>query len=154
MSAYIVEKNHIQYIMAAVQSPTIRFDFTYEDEDGNWVTVAKGDFDATAKLGNILWQANAVGVNARYNDNEAPEELTSRDVQLFPIDPMQLLRSLDCLEYQSCDAASWQDSVAAGIVRRLIKLAYQSLPGYTSAIWGAPEPTWAKVLTVKASALN
>lgn len=154
MSCYIVEKNHIQFIMAAVQSPTIRFDFTYKDEAGNWVTVAKGDFAATAKLGNILWQANAVGVNARYKERNTVEELTSRDVYLCAIDPMQLLRSLDCLEYQSCDAASWEDSVAAGIVHRLIKLAYQSLPGYSSAIFGAPERNRARMVSLKASALN
>lgn len=154
MSAYIVEKNHIQYIMAAVQSPTIRFDFTYKDESGNWVKVAKGDFDATAKLGNILWQANAAGVNARYKERSTVEELTSRDVYLCAIDPMQLLRSLDCLEYQSCDSPTWESSVAHGIIRRLIKCAYQSLPGYSSAIFGAPERNRSRIVSLKASALN
>lgn len=116
--------------------------------------MAKGDFAATAKLGNILWQANAVGVNARYRDAQTVEELTSRDVYLAPVDPMQLLRSLDCLAYQSCDAASWEDSVAAGIVRRMTKAAYQSLPGYSSATWGAPERSRARILTPKVAALN
>lgn len=155
MSAYIVEKHHIQYILAAIQSPVIcRHDFTYTRADGEHVRIAKGDFAATAAIGNILWQENARSVNYRYKEAYPADKLTARDISLsFDIQPLQLLRALDCLEYQSCETPDFADSEAFIIIKRLIKYAYQAIPGYSTSIWGAPAKKTAKSVTPQPAAV-
>jgi len=53
---------------------------------------------------------------------------------------VQVLKSIDCLDYQSCEHPGWAASEAKAFIDRLQSAAIHALPGYEAAIWGAPEP--------------
>lgn len=60
-------------------------------------------------------------------------------VYAVELDPAQILKAADCLEYQSCEHPGWEKSVAHELLGLIRRLAYTSLPGYEMAEWGWPE---------------
>lgn len=52
---------------------------------------------------------------------------------------VQVLKSCDCLEYQSCENDDYEKSIAAKIINSIRTHAIHALPGYDDAAWGAPE---------------
>ena len=150
MSAYIVTKNHILYLLSAITSRRITrtYGFSYYHNDST-TQVRLGDYDQLAAIGSKLWQENVKSVNARYNDatdSEAytiqPHELAS--VHWQEIEPVQVIKACHCLNYQSCEHEAWETSEAKTILDRLINAACHALTGYDDAAWGAPETTSAK----------
>ncbi len=149
MSAYIVSRKHIAYLLTAMQHRGIcRHGFSYWNGTER-VYVPAGDYAAAVEIGNILWQENIASVSARY-PGETPDtllgpvgetfELTTRDVTVFSdADPVQVLKACDCYEYQSCEHEGWHTSDAKKIIEALRGCAWRALPGYDSAAWGAPE---------------
>jgi len=150
MSSFICDRNHIRYIVAATQNPEIfpkfmHLSWEFGDQHRE---VRHGDLEAAAKLGQMLWDENIRGVSHRY-PGESTDTLpgpcresfkfTERDVQTDrKIDPVQLLKSLSCLEYQSCDRPEFKDSEAAHVIERMRGSAICALKGYDRAEWGAP----------------
>lgn len=53
-------------------------------------------------------------------------------------DPVQVIKTCDYIEYQSNDPATYKDSEAREIVRRVREIACRALPGYEAAEWGEP----------------
>ena len=51
------------------------------------------------------------------------------------VDPVQVLKAIDCLEYQSCDHPGWKDSEARKFLEALRAKATSQLPGYHEAQW-------------------
>jgi hypothetical protein len=154
MSAYIVDKNHILFLLAAMTSRTIgrNYGFSYYHEpNGERVKVVDGDCEQIAQIGNLLWRENIASVSARYSDKTSATlpgprggsfEVTAQDVaraHYNRIDPLHVLKSCACYEYQSCEHAGWKTSEAHAIIADLERAAWQSLPGYDDAPWGAPE---------------
>ncbi|MFA5130647.1 MAG: DUF262 domain-containing protein [Patescibacteria group bacterium] len=105
------------------------------------------------KVAMMLWNENIKSVQDRYNERErsnlpgtiadgqsgykiTPEAFDIR----FEIDPVQVLRSIACYEYQSCEHAGWEKSEAKNFCNSLKDKAINTLPGYDIARWGAPEP--------------
>lgn len=102
--------------------------------------------DATwLALGVCLWDANARSVTSRYHitrEAEGIEEFTAEDIgSLFdkPRTPVQILKLIDCVEYQSCEDSAWEDSTACAVLHRIQREAIAALPGYEEAPWGLPE---------------
>lgn len=153
MSAYIVDKNHILYLLAAMSSMGHETGFSYfYISRRERVTVNIHDSAELAEIGNLLWRENMVSIAHRYSDRSSatwPGPIGG-DFQILPedigcncwdnINPAQVIKSCDCLEHQSCEHDSWVTSETHDVIQALRQMAWHSLPGYDAAIWGAPEP--------------
>ena len=102
----------------------------------------------------MLWDENFASINARYpdtidNPENSPGVITEaesgfvygkhEDLFLYSIDPAQVLKSCDCLEYQSCEHDGWEDSQAHAFLVSLRGSTWRHVPGYDDAEWGAPK---------------
>lgn len=155
MSAYIVTKEHIQYLIAAMQSRRIcqSYGFSYWNGQDR-IAVRAGDYAQCAAIGTLLWQENVKSVNARYQDQSDAGRYTLSASEAShtiwqEIDPVQVIKACHCLEYQSCEHDGWETSDAKRILDTLIKCACHALSGYDQAEWGAPETTAAKTARVR-----
>jgi len=153
MSAYLVDKNHIMYLLAAISSQRIQrgYGFSYwQDSKGERVSVQTGD--EMAELGNLLWRENMASVSARYPHESSATlpgttggcgVITRHDIGrscYSEMDPVQVLKACDCYAYQTCEHDGWKTSSAFAVIESLRHAAWQSLSGYDAAKWGAPQP--------------
>jgi hypothetical protein len=153
MSAYIVDRNHILYLVQAALSRRLSRHggsafrwFCGENKSGELLA---GDYDRAADVANLLWRENIASVSGRYpNESSAtlPGPINENFViepsdfaRCVEIDPIQVLKSCDCFEYQSCEHDGWRDSEAKAFIDSLRNHAWHALPGYENAAWGAPE---------------
>jgi hypothetical protein len=153
MSAYIVEKHHITFLIAAALSRRI----CSHGETFRWYhngqshELPGGDYKRAAEVANMLWRENIISVGERY-PNESSARLPGPRNETFlvephdigrlfeVIDPVQVLKSCSCYEYQSCEHDGWETSEALSFIAALRSRSISVLPGYDAAIWGAPEP--------------
>lgn len=90
----------------------------------------------------ILYLQNLVSVATRYpGDTEmlGDPEYTPRPV-VDPVDPVVVLKSCDCVEYQSCETDDYYTSLAYKILDALRRAVIAQLPGYERAPWGWERP--------------
>lgn len=90
---------------------------------------------ATAdRVGAMLWNENKASVDHRY------QEANEREVYDFTpsrvTDPVTILKSLACYEYQSCEHPAWEASEAKAFCEALRDAVITMLPGYDAAPWG------------------
>jgi hypothetical protein len=153
MSAYIVEKHHIVFMVQAAMSRRIaKCGFSW-DVDGYHQSLSCTDYNKAVEIANMLWQENIKSVSARYHDESADtlpgaingEErvITTKDFETIVFDttePVQVLKATDCYEYQSCEHDAWHRSAAKQFLDALRSYAWTCVPGYDDAEWGAPKP--------------
>lgn len=161
MSAYIVSRAHIRYLVSAAQSYTL---FQHHghlswvwDIDRNAGTykraeIHRGDSDRANAVGKMLWDENIRSVRYRYPNTENlpgpigesyeyvhdwtyDGEQYVRVLHLLRIDPLAVLKACDCLDYQSCEHPGWDGSEANAFLEALRKAAYRAIPGYENAAW-------------------
>lgn len=128
MSAYICEPKTFDRIVTYV--------FTNKEYFG-WLIREYGD---AQNLGQTLVNENYRSVNARYNETDTPFEYA---YTYTPEPLMQVLSSVDCLNYQSCETDDWNqtkayeilDHIKDSILRKLIKQTGKQKE-YDSADWG------------------
>jgi len=127
MSAYLVEAHHIAYIASY---------YVNQCDKGQ-------DPMLTAE---ILAQANLDSLAARYNDDaEDPEYITecqqlAASAYWHTYDPLQVIKSAMCYEYQTCEIEDYENTAAARICERIQSHALRAVPGMDRREWGAPEP--------------
>jgi hypothetical protein len=157
MSAFIVEKNHILYLVSAAMALT-RGGFTWHVDDptqpGGYRRgeLRKCDYERAAEVANMLWRENVASVSHRY-PNESSSTLpgpsdrsgfviTARDftVCFDRFEPAQVCKACDCYDYQSCEHNGWNTCESKAFTEMLRRAAMNALPGYDSAKWGAPQP--------------
>jgi hypothetical protein len=150
MSAYVVDRNHILYLLAAATSSAIephgKFSWFH---DGHWHYVRSDESERAAEVANLLWRENIASVSARY-PNESRATLPGPCYENFVIEPaefpasfkvinpVQVIKACDCYEYQSCEHEAWKTSEAHAFISALRSAAWRALPGYDDAEWGAP----------------
>lgn len=153
MSAYVVDMALIRYLIGAATGLDHNRDFHWHegrDGCGPYRTLHAGDDLEAARAGQMLWNENVRSVRHRYPDS-APGELPGgiedgecgylyehrpwRDPQWNPV---QVLKAIACLEYQSCEHQGWPDSEAFSFLEALRHRAICRLPGWDAAEWGAP----------------
>ena len=150
MSAYIVDREHILYLVTAAVSPNLEPHRTFRwFYNGRWQELSWGDNERAADVANILWRENIASVSARY-PNESSATLPGPRYENFviepadfpvsfeTIDPVQVIKACDCYEYQSCEHDAWHKSEAHAFVSTVRSAAWHALPGYQNAAWGAP----------------
>ena len=151
MSAYVVDRNHIRFLVAAALTGGTRDALSWWSEAEAARFPARrnlGDVDEH-ELGRILWAENVKSVNCRPDvfrrlyGEETPEPAYHHPAAVgwLEFDPAQVLKSCDCYEYQACEHEAWPDSEARAIIDALRRKFVRQLQGYDAAEWGAPEPT-------------
>lgn len=162
MSAYICEKNVFVYLISAAVSRRLSgrgnsaFRYCFNSLASE---IRAGDRDSLASVANVLYGENVKSVSARYpNDKSSAtlpgpisaQAITERDfgprVLWTDFDPVQVLATIACLSYQSCEHSEWEKSEAFAILEAIKDRAIRALVGYDDAVWGAPEPIQAKVM--------
>jgi hypothetical protein len=112
MSAWIVNRTHIDaLVLAGVQ-------FSVIDQPTP---------QTLTELGADLWEENHRSVNDRYDVNARPSEYTTPIAEVV-LDPVAVVKLVDCYVYQSCEHPGWDGSRASGYCRRLRAAAMTGLP--------------------------
>jgi hypothetical protein len=88
-------------------------------------------------VGTMLWAENRASVNHRYDEAEEVQWYTFTPHK-GPFDPVQVLKSVRCYDYQSCEHPEWEQSEAKSFCDSLTITAIYALPGMDDAVWGAP----------------
>ena len=150
MSAYMVDRHHIAYLVEAAFSRCInRGHYLMHHMNETSETAAK------VKLCNMLSEENARSIAARYPDTEdnpsnAPGDLATFDawtvgelraMTWMTINPVQVIKAAHCYRYQACEHDGWQRSEAKEFIEGLIDSAAHHIKGYDQAEWGAPKPS-------------
>lgn len=130
MSAYIVEQNHIEYLVDALFSPTNDM-IPYLHHD---LALDKATPD---KVGQLLWEENHRSVNFRYKEKGETPRFKYRG-KCYASDPLQVIKSIHCYNYQTCEHPEWETSGVKKILGRLEHRINSILTD--GKIWGAPEP--------------
>jgi len=119
MSAFIVNKKHIDYIL----STKLNSKYDYPPLTEKQLT----------KIGQILVNENFKSVNYRYHENFQPYKYNFQPVINF--NPIQALKAIDCLDYQSCKHEGWKKSRAKRILEDIKDSLITMLPGYDDFHW-------------------
>ena len=148
MSAFIVSTDHIDYLITAACEAGIGGPGVYWDERGQGGDLERIDDANAERIGAALLAANVASVAYRYGAGRDqlpgpvpnPDPATYR-FRAFPgIEPVQVLKALDCYAYQSCERPDWQGSPAARFVEALRARYVGQLPGYDAALWEVTRP--------------
>ena len=132
MSAFIVNQNHINALVSAMLDGHMSY------WDGhNRVFVTRHNAEET---GRILLAENVRSVNYRYrgeiDDDEKNAAASYRFTQFTRrLSPVQLIKAVHCLDYQSSENEDWENSIAWRICQIIIFHATTQLPGYDNARW-------------------
>jgi len=126
MSAFIVNKKHIDYIMTAYQNSENQYS---NNSDKPNYTNAQAEQD-----GQMLWNENFLSVNVRYNETDhAPVYKFERINE--KINYLQALNFVHCLDYQACETNDYNESKA---YKLLLKMAWNltcMIPKYDGLQW-------------------
>lgn len=150
MSAYIVDRGHIRFLVAAAwELEAARHSGRMSYYHGNPSKRYEVNEQTLDETGLMLWQECLTSVAYRYpNEPEAelpgPVDDGPRFGYTHPltlprqINPVDVLSAIRCYEYQSCEHPGWEESRAKAFCDALTSLAIACLPGYDKAPWGAP----------------
>ncbi len=134
MSAFMVSNKHLDYMLHA----GLRYGRTFElswhtpmDEDRRNVLTRETVND----VGIMLAAENRRSVNHRYGESNMEDFFEFSECRGGMIDLVQVLKLIDCYEYQSCEHPEWKHSEARIFCDALRRLMIGNLPGYEEAAW-------------------
>lgn len=129
MSAWVVSRKHIDYLVSAAKQYDPHHYMRYGETRMAELT--------TTELGRDLWRENMASVAYRYEDARIEDEMLA-DYRFcrVAIDPVVALKAIDCYEYQSCEHPEWRASKARKFCDDLRGVCICALPGYDQAPWG------------------
>lgn len=138
MSAWIVTRAHIDVLVLAGVQFGVPYDLNRRGAVGPAVLAAAGA---------DLWAENHRSVNYRYREDSKPPAYPAPTAEVI-LDPVAVVKAVDCFAYQSCEHPGWQTSDAAVYCQRLRAAAMTGLPvepgdadghryplGYDGAAW-------------------
>ena len=96
--------------------------------------------DNAEEVGRILLAENVRSVTHRYGGRLDDDEQNAAALYRFayagrPRSPVQLIKAVHCLDYQSCETEDWESSIAWRICQAILANATTKLPGYETAAW-------------------
>lgn len=127
MSAFVVSKNHVAALAHYAINKQIWF-------DGR--SARREDFKTIYQT---LAAENVRSVCHRYAGDKAENYasfVSGRGVKPHVIvDPVQIIKLADCLDYQSCETDDWKETEAYRLLEKIRNAAISNLPGYFTAEW-------------------
>ena len=150
MSAYMIDRNHVAYLVTAATAPTIGHRNGSPlrwRHNGVCHQLGMNDTKRAAQAGQMLWDENHASVCHRYPDDgdNLPGPIGEGYVYrqhtpaVVELDPLQVIKAAHCYRYQACEHDGWEGSEASAFIDSLIDACTHALPGYDDAEWGAPE---------------
>jgi hypothetical protein len=137
MSAYIVDRAHIAYLVHSADSLTRGVFSWFDGEDHQTMS-------SPAAAGQILWDENVKSVQHRYPGENvgclpgpglARYDYGAHQQSAKPVNPVATLKAISCYQYQSCEHPGWATSSAKRFTDTLRLTAIRALPGYDEAAW-------------------
>ena len=148
MSAYIVERVHIDYLVCAALYMRTGIQGLKMCWQRNGQRIELTEDNAT-EIGQMLWDENFKSVRHRYEDiplddlggymGESKYKFGCDRGVFEEYDPVQVIKACHCLDYQSCEHPEWDESEAHVFIGSLESRAIREIPGYEEAEWGAPK---------------
>lgn len=127
MSAFICSDKHINSIVRFARKTNV---VVYSGNPSfRWCV--KGRKQDTASM---LHAENVKSVNYRYLQ-DAQEVAIVYGPSAPELRPIEVIKAIDCLDYQSCGHPDWESSVANKLLKEIQSKAVTLLPGYESARW-------------------
>lgn len=139
MSAFILGTDHIDYLVSAAVEAGIHQGGFGIYWDGQRVEWHNADV-----VGAALLRENIASVSYRYQDfgtGNLPGPIPNpvpKDYVFLPflrVEPAQVVKAIDCYEYQSCEHPGWNDSEARRFCDVLRRRYCATMPGYDDALW-------------------
>lgn len=146
MSAFVVGKEHIDLLITAgivLTRPYGPLRWNTSADENEWKP-NQLDHENAADIGRMLWLENYASVDRLYGDDELPGPvgLTFDKVSKYvfravngSLDPVVVLKAIDCYEYQSCEHPGWKTSQARRFCDSLRRACISKLKGYDEAPW-------------------
>lgn len=134
MSAFIVDPEHINVMIWAAAHKVNRHHGPLRWYYGNPTHAGQVSHDNVDQVGQMLLDENAASVNYRYTEDDVfvyeyrPPQHTNWSV-------VELLKAIDCYEYQACEHPDWAQSQAHAFCQALRLRLISALPGYDAASW-------------------
>jgi len=153
MSAYVVDRNHIAYLVtSAIELARLNGcnSFRWTGPDGERNELAPGDKRGANRAGQMLWDENIRSVLYRYPQDTREtmpgpigEDFKYRhDFQaVWEFNAAAVIKSCHCWAYQTCETPDHENTAAWAFVDALQRAAASHVQGYSSAPWGAPKPS-------------
>lgn len=149
MSAYIVDRELIEYLVGAalnMKSYVINHQRKWNYK-GKWVTMTE---EIATLVGEMLWDENIKSVKYRYSNLSADAlpgpvgesfdyQYEGENAVWHDFVPIQVIKAIHCLHYQSCEHNGWEGSEAHAFLKMLEAEAIRELPGYRAANFGVPK---------------
>ena len=89
-------------------------------------------------VGQILLDENVRSVYHRYQgriEDDDKNAVYSFKRWYGGLTPVQVIKAVDCLDYQSCETEDWEGSLSWRICQAIIHAATHALEGYDAAQW-------------------
>lgn len=119
MSAFLVSNGHIDVLINAIA----QYGITPKD-------ARRLDYRA---LGQLLWNENIRSVDHRYRESNPQDRYVLHTTE-GDLDPLAVLKAVDCYVYQSCEHPEWENSDAHTWMTRLREAIYTATPGYRALV--------------------
>lgn len=128
MSSWVLDRDHISGMLQATHL-TREGAYVYFDGEAYYIKQG-GDLSVP---GQILMDETYRQVNGRYDsEDKAPKFFV---VPVKHLEPVQIIKLINCWRYQSCDLDDYKDTHAWAIATALRDAAISGLPGYDEADW-------------------
>jgi len=142
MSAYVVSREHIEYLVEAglrLGDAPMRLSWLAPGVAPPRERYRTLRPDNASEVGQMLWKENHRSVSFRYSEVDAtpPYEHVVRYAPK-PLDAVQVLKAIACLAYQSNECPDWEQTEAYAFLDSLKDAAIHALPGWDDAVWGCP----------------
>ena len=138
MSAFMVDTEHINVMVWAATELASPEDagpvFTYMSNEGELVRVSRMDRDSMTRAGQMLADANADSIRARYCEDQS-YTYTYTQPTFTGWTQTDVLSALACYEYQACETRTFETSEAGRFCEALRNGLINRLPGMNAAPW-------------------
>lgn len=144
MSAFMVSEEHINVITHAAQQATSR-NLSSRIEvrpHGGTITVFNLNHDPD-KFAQALADANVDSLRARYGEKSTELGTYYAHTYRTPVhttwSTVEVLKLMDCYDYQACEVPDYPDTVAGKLITQLRDILTSTLPGYQESPWAIGE---------------
>jgi hypothetical protein len=141
MSAFTVSDKQVSAILQGVYGKTHGgANIWSSQDDPKAYHFVLGALETWQEEADILMAENCRSVNWRYrNSHHVDYEVfvghVKLDLKAEALSPLQVLKLIDCLAYQSCETDDWETTEAFKLLNRYRGMMVCKLPGYDDVKW-------------------